>query len=234
MLQRYAIFALATVIQSAGIALVVKSLLGTSPISSFPYVLSLILPHTLGECTLAVNMLMLLGQVLLLRHDFDRIQWLQVPMTLLFSCAIDFFMGVWSFVTPNSYFWQLVPLVCGTTFIALGVSLQGIANVLMLPGEGIVYAVARRFRIPFGKVKTANDVLLVCLAAICSFSYLGSIEGIREGTLFSALVTGIIAQFFLHHLSQVDAQGRLCLRNPFASKRAQAKAMQTADSAVEN
>ena len=57
-------------------------------------------------------------------------------MTLLFSCAIDFFMGVWSFVTPDSYFWQLVPLVCGTTFIALGVSLQGIANVLMLPGEG--------------------------------------------------------------------------------------------------
>ena len=234
MLQRYAIFALATVIQSAGIALVVKSLLGTSPISSFPYVLSLIFPHTLGEFTFAVNMLLVLGQVLLLRHDFDRIQWLQVPMTLLFSFAIDFFMGVWSFVTPNSYFWQLVPLVCGTTFIALGVSLQGIANVLMLPGEGIVYAVARRFRIPFGKVKTANDVLLVCLAAICSFSYLGSIEGIREGTLFSALVTGIIAQFFLHHLSQVDAQGRLCLRNPFASKRAQAKAMQTADSAVEN
>lgn len=66
MLQRYVIFAVATVIQSAGIALVVKSLLGTSPISSFPYVLSLILPHTLGECTFAVNMLMLLGQVLTL------------------------------------------------------------------------------------------------------------------------------------------------------------------------
>ena len=35
-------------IQSAGIALVVKSLLGTSPISSLPYVVILISPFTLS------------------------------------------------------------------------------------------------------------------------------------------------------------------------------------------
>jgi len=217
-LQRYAIFAVATVIQSAGIALVVKSLLGTSPISSFPYVLSLIFPYTLGEFTFAVNMLLVLGQVLLLQRDFDHVQWLQVPMTMLFACAIDVFMEVFGWVTPHSYFWQLVPLVCGTTCIALGVALQGIANVLMLPGEGIVYAVARRFHIAFGRVKTANDVSLVCLALICSVAFLGSIEGIREGTLFSALVTGSIAQFFLQHLSRVDTQGQLHLRSPFSHK----------------
>ena len=46
----------------------------------------------------------------------------------------------------------------------------------MLPGEGIVYAVSRHFHIEFGKVKTANDVSLVSLAAVISLVYLGVIE----------------------------------------------------------
>lgn len=40
---------------------------------------------------------------------------------------------------------------------------------------------------------------------------LGTIEGIREGTLISALLTGIIARFYLRHLSRIDAHGRIYL-----------------------
>ncbi|MCI5568073.1 MAG: DUF6198 family protein [Veillonellaceae bacterium] len=215
-LKRYSIFIIAIIIQSSGISLVVKSMLGTSPISSFPYVLSLAFPFSLGQFTFAINMLLVLGQVLLLRRDFDRVQWLQIPMTMIFAYAIDVFMDIWS--SPENYLIKLLPLAFGATFIALGVALQGIANVLMLPGEGIVYAVSRRFCIAFGKVKTANDVLLVVLAMIISLVYLGDIEGIREGTLFSAVVTGGIAQFFLRHLARVDTYGHLVLKNPFASE----------------
>ena len=43
--QRYLIFTIGILVQSAGIALVVKSLLGTSPISSLPYVLSRVNAH---------------------------------------------------------------------------------------------------------------------------------------------------------------------------------------------
>ena len=209
MFRRYALFIFAVVVQSSGIALVVKSLLGTSPISSLPYVLSLSFPYTLGETTFAINMLLLIGQILLLRHDFDRIQLLQVPFTMIFAYSIDVVMELWNWVVPTNYLLQLLPLLLGTTLIAFGVAVQGIANVLMLPGEGIVYAVARHFHIDFGKVKTTNDVLLVCLAAALSFYYIGTIEGIREGTLISALITGSIARFFLKHLSTVDQTGSL-------------------------
>ena len=207
--RRYMLFIFAVIVQSSGIALVVKSLLGTSPISSLPYVLSLTFPYTLGEMTFAVNMLLVVGQILLLRRDFDRIQLLQVPFTMIFAYSIDIFTDLWSWVIPTNYLLQLLPLLIGTTLISFGVAVQGIANVLMLPGEGIVYAIARHFHIDFGKVKTANDVLLVCLAAIVSFCYLGAIEGIREGTLISALITGGIARFFLKHLSTVNQAGTL-------------------------
>lgn len=63
----------------------------------------------------------------------------------------------------------------------------------------------------FGKVKVGNDISLVAIAAIVSVLTLGTIEGIREGTLISALLTGIIARFYLRHLSRIDAHGRIYL-----------------------
>ncbi|MCR5757482.1 MAG: DUF6198 family protein [Selenomonas sp.] len=206
---RYFLFIFAVIVQASGIALVVKSLLGTSPISSLPYVISLAFPVTLGQMTFSINMLLVLGQYLLLRKDFDSLQFLQVPVTMIFAWFIDFFMDVWGWVVPHNYIMQLLPLLAGTTFIAFGVAVQGIANVLMLPGEGIVYAVSRHFQLEFAKVKTGNDVTLVFLAAVISWIYLDGIEGIREGTLISALITGVIARFFLHHLSIVNDKGQL-------------------------
>lgn len=215
---RYFLFVVAAIVQASGIALVVKSMLGTSPISSLPYVISLAAPFTLGQMTFSINMLLVLGQYLLLRRAFDHIQFLQIPVTLIFSWFIDFFMEAWSWVIPTNYILQLLPLLIGTTLIAFGVAVQGIANVLMLPGEGIVYAVSRCFHIEFGKVKTANDVILVSLAAVISLAYLGGIEGIREGTLISALITGTIARYFLKHLSKVDENGNLVFYPHFREK----------------
>ena len=81
----------------------------------------------------------------------------------------------------------------------------------MLAGEGAVYTFAHQFHIDFGKVKVGNDISLVILAAIVSVLTMGTIEGIREGTLISALLTGIIARFYLRHLSRIDAHGRIYL-----------------------
>ena len=191
-------------IQSAGIALVVKSLLGTSPISSLPYVLSLISPFTFGQTTFAVNMVFVVFELLMLRRDFPAVFWLQIPVTILFGFCIDFFMNLFTIV-PDAYALKLLLCLLGTALVALGVAGQGIADVLMLAGEGAVYTFAHQFHIAFGKVKVG------ILAAIVSVLTMGTIEGIREGTLISALLTGIIARFYLRHLSRIDAHGRIYL-----------------------
>ena len=46
---RWLLFLVALWIQSAGIVFVVKSFLGTSPISSLPYVMSETFPFTFGQ-----------------------------------------------------------------------------------------------------------------------------------------------------------------------------------------
>ena len=83
---RWLLFLVALWIQSAGIVLVVKSFLGTSPISSLPYVMSETFPFTFGETTFAVNMVFLLGQMLILKKKFPKVQLLQAPMTMIFCC----------------------------------------------------------------------------------------------------------------------------------------------------
>lgn len=49
MIKRYGIFLIGLTFMSLGIVLIIKSALGTSPISSVPYVLSLALPFTKCE-----------------------------------------------------------------------------------------------------------------------------------------------------------------------------------------
>ena len=51
-LKRYIIFFIGLYINSLGVALITKASLGTSPISSIPYVLSLNFPFTLGNFTI--------------------------------------------------------------------------------------------------------------------------------------------------------------------------------------
>ncbi len=198
---RWLLFLLAVIIQSSGIALVVKSLLGTSPISSLPYVMSFVWPFTLGETTFAVNMVFVLIQLLVLRKDFTKLHALQIPGTVVFAASIDVFMNFFAFVEPDFYLWKIIILLVGSALVALGISLQGIADVLMLPGDGMVYAITHASHWDFGKVKTTNDVILVSLAVILSSIDLGTIEGVREGTVISALITGAIARFFLLYLS---------------------------------
>ncbi len=214
LLQRWMLFIVAVIIQSSGIALVVKSLLGTSPISSLPYVMSFTFPLTLGETTFGVNMLFVLGQFLILKKKFTKLHVLQIPATMIFAYFIDFFMQVFQVVDPDFYLWKILVLLIGASLVSLGISLQGIADVLKLPGDGIVYVISDTYHFDFGKVKTANDVLLVSLALLLSYCELGDIEGIREGTIISALITGVIARFFLMHLSAWE-NGRRVLKLSF-------------------
>lgn len=203
MRKRYLIFFLGLIIQSVGITLVVKSLLGTSPISSVPYVLSLALPFTFGQTTMAVSTLFVIAQFLIARKDFPTIQFLQIPVTIIFGVCIDISMYLLAWVVPEAYLWKIFVLLLGAILVALGVAFQILADVLMLSGEGIVYAISCVFKIEFGKVKTRFDCFLVASAVILSLYYLGTIEGVREGTLISALITGVIARFFIRLLKPI-------------------------------
>ena len=69
---RLAMFAVGIFLMTFGIALSCKADLGTSPISSVPWVMSMFLPFSLGDITIMMNIVMILAQPLILRALYVR------------------------------------------------------------------------------------------------------------------------------------------------------------------
>jgi len=215
--KRYFLFICGLFFVALGISCTVKGMLGTAPISSTPYILSLRYPISLGGFTFFVNMVFLLGQILILWRKFSYIQLLQIPMTGIFGCFIDLTMFLLSIVTPEMYISRFMTMLVGASLVALGVALEIIGNVVILPGEGIVNAIAIRWHFDFGNTKTCFDTSIVLIAGFLSWLYFGEVRGIREGTLISALITGSIARFFIKNLSYVGQNGSLIFHLPFTT-----------------
>lgn len=209
-LPRYLWFLTGVLINSFGVALITRAALGTSPISSLPYVLSFRFPVTLGQFTFAMNLFFILGQVLLLRRDFQPIQLLQVAVNAVFSAFIDVSMGLLSWLEISSLPMAVLVLVLGCAVLAFGISVEVAPRVLMVPGEGIVQAIAAVTGWRFGNVKTAFDATLVSTALLLSLLFFHRLQGLGIGTIFSALAVGRFVDLYNRRLpliSRISALG---------------------------
>lgn len=208
-MKRYTMFLTGVIASALGIGLITKAGLGTSPVTSLAFVLTFIFPKSLGTFTMLVNTAMFVLQAAIIGKDFEKIQLLQLPSALLFSVCIDGWMRLFSFWQVHSYVGSVVMLLIGCTFLGFGIALEVIPNVLILPGEGLVRAIARRTGFQFGHVKTSFDLTLVCVAILLSIFCKGRILGVREGTVAAALIVGSISHFFIRHISAVLEERRV-------------------------
>ena len=203
-LPRYLWFLAGVLINSFGVALITRAALGTSPISSLPYVLSFRFPVTLGQFTFAMNLFFILGQVLLLRWDFQPIQLLQVAVNAVFSAFIDVSMGLLSWLEISSLPMAVLVLVLGCAVLAFGISVEVAPRVLMVPGEGIVQAIAAVTGWRFGNVKVGFDAALVSTALVLSLLFFHRLQGLGAGTILSALAVGRFVNLYNRRLPLIS------------------------------
>lgn len=205
---RYFWFFVGVLINSFGVAFITKAALGTSPISSVPYVLSFQFPLTLGEFTFLLNMLYLLVQIALLRRDFPPLQLLQIAATAVFSAFIDISMALLSWLQPKELPAQLASLLMGCAVLAFGISIEVAPHILVVPGEGIVSAISQVSGKKFGSVKVLFDVTLVLIALALSLLFFHQLRGLGLGTVISALLVGRLVNLYnrrLPFLSRISA-----------------------------
>lgn len=202
--KRFGLLAAGVIVMTAGIVLVTKSNLGTSPISSLGYVLSLAFPDvSYGTFMFAWNSALLIGQIAILRRRFKAFALLQIPLSVLFSLGIDGFDQALWFVTPDSYPASLAVLALGVAVLAFGVACTVVANVVMNCGEAFVCAVASSTGWNFGHTKVGFDLGCVALAAAASFALMGGLAGVREGTVVAAAATGFLVNAFIKMMGGV-------------------------------
>lgn len=200
-LKRYTIFIIGLLVNSIGVSLITKAEFGTSPISSIPYVLSLNYPLTLGTFTVIFSLLLIALQLLILKRDFKLEHVLQIPVSFLFGVFIDLSMMMLSFVHSEFYFIKDVYLLIGCIILGIGVYMEMLADVVMLPGESFVRAVVYRWKTEFGLTKVVFDVSMTVMAGILSFLFSGKLLGVREGTIVAAILVGFIARLIAKKLS---------------------------------
>lgn len=196
---RYLIFSIGLYCLSLGMVLIVASSLGTTPISSLNYVLSLNTPLSFGSATFIFNMILIVGQLLLAgRHasckDYIEIL-LQIPFSIPFSIFIDFNMWLVEGLHITNYLMAITILATGCLMQAIGVTLEIKPDVAMMSAEGFVKYTSRRFGKPFGTTKVMFDVSLVIGAIVLSWTMAGRIDGVREGTVIAAMITSYIVTF---------------------------------------
>ena len=187
-------------INSFGVALITQAALGTSPISSIPYVLSLRFPITLGEFTFILNLVYILGQIVLLRRAFQPIQLLQIAVNVIFSAFIDVSMNLLSWLQPDHIAVKLIALILGCAILGVGISIEVAPDVLVVPGEGIVRAMTQVSGKRFGSVKVFFDCTLVAIALILSFLFFHGLNGLGLGTVISALIIGRFVNLYNRYL----------------------------------
>ena len=201
LIKRYFFFILGLIINSFGVAFITKSALGTSQISSIPYVLSLKFTNlSFGQTTFIFNMLFILIQLLILKKDFHPIQFLQVLANILFSFFIDISMLVLAWLNSQTLPLRILSLLIGCAILAIGISVEVAPDVIKVPGEGIVHAISRVSGIEFGKVKIRFDVTLNIMATLLSFLFFHKLNGIGLGTIISAVLVGPMISFVNRYL----------------------------------
>ena len=177
-----------------GVAFSIKGALGTSPISSVPYVTAEISGLSVGTTTIIMNFIFVLIQIAILRKQYDWFQLLQFPAAILFGVMIDAAGAALQGIAASHYWQQWLLCAVGIFLVALGVSLEVTANLVTTAGEGIVLAVCKVAPVRFSNMKIVFDVTLVCISIVLSLVFLGHLDGVREGTVAAAIFVGLITK----------------------------------------
>lgn len=199
-------------IMTAGVAVCVRSMLGSSVISVLPYVFQsageqdLVPALTIGQYTYIMNAILVVGQMLVLRRQFEPVQLFQLLVGFVFGSLIDLNMLCTQWLQPASLASQIAAQVIGCTILGIGIALEVRCGSVTMPGEGFPVAISRVTGTPFHKVKICVDTSLVVLGIMACYAFFGSwqwhIVGI--GTLFAMFYVGLVVRTIGHRLQWFD------------------------------
>ena len=200
-------------IMTLGVAVCVRSMLGSSVISTLPYVFETagkqipgIPKLTIGQYTYIMNGILVLGQIAVLRKRFEPVQLFQLLVGFVFGSLIDINMLLTTWLVPATLWTKIVAQVAGCTILGAGIALEVRCGSVTMPGEGFPVAVSSVTGVEFAKVKICVDISLVALAVLFSYVFFGAwqwyIVGI--GTLFAMVYVGSVVKMLSKHLTWFD------------------------------
>lgn len=180
-----------------GVAVSKMSELGVSPVNSIPAVVSEITGIDMGVCTTLVFIGFILIQVIIMRREFKLRSLLQILCSTLFGFFVSAANALCGLFLPHcpNYLVQLIYILISTVLVALGILLYLEADIIPMPGEGVMQALSYKTGIKLSTAKIIFDWSMIIIAAILSLIFLHGLYGVREGTVIAAFCVGICLNF---------------------------------------
>ena len=201
-IKRLVVYVFGLFIIAFGVSISKMSDLGVSPVNSIPCVISEILQVDMGICTTCVFIGFILIQLLIMRKDFQWKNLLQILCSTLFGSFVSLTNRIAEMLLPvcSNYAMRLVYVGISMILIAVGILLYIEADVLLMPGEGVMQAVSYKTNIAFSTAKLGFDWSVVIISAILSLIFMKGLVGVREGTVIAAFGVGICLKFITKFL----------------------------------
>ncbi len=197
-IKNYSLFLIGLFIASMGVALSAKAGLGTSPVASVPYSISLV-NHllTFGWGLNICSVVQIIVQIALLRKKCKPIEIIiQTVLAFLYGYLTDFSCKLISGLQVNSYLVQFAFMILSCIVLGFGIWIQFKGGVAMLPGEAMNRAISEVTGKSYENIKIFFDVLYIIVAAVICFIFVGKLEGVREGSIIAAILIGNIIKLY--------------------------------------
>ncbi len=196
---RLAKFVLGLNLIALGVSLSTMVLLGTSPISAIPYALSIVFPAcSFGVWIIIFNVLLTVIEYFMLygKIRFSNIL-VQCALIVPFGFMIDLYMYLCNFLYTDVYLYKILYIFCGCIIISIGLYLEIMANMAMLPVDAFVMAISLLSKINFGRIRLFSDISMSLIAMGNSHFLVGMIAGVVEGTIISASAIGNMVKLIM-------------------------------------
>lgn len=197
-IKNYTLFLIGLFIASMGVALSTKVGLGTSPVASVPYSVSLV-NHalTFGWWLNMWSVLQIAVQIALLRKKCKPVEIIiQTVLAFVYGYLTDFSCKLISGLQANNYIMQFALMILSCFVLGFGIWIQFKGGVAMLPGEAMNRAISEVTGIKYENIKIFFDVLYIVIAAAICFIFVGKLEGVREGSIIAAVLIGNIIKLY--------------------------------------
>lgn len=195
---RYFLFLVGLFIASLGVAFSTKAGLGTSPVASLPYSVSLVNSAlTFGGWLNLMSVIQISVQVALLGRKCKPVEIIiQTALAFVYGYLTNLSCYLIRDIKADTYFVQLVLMLIGCVVLAFGIWIQLLGDVAMLPGEAMNRAISRVTGKKYENIKIFFDVAYIAASAIVCLVFLGEPKGVREGSIIAAVLVGNIIKLY--------------------------------------
>lgn len=181
--------AIAVVINSFSVVLMLYSGAGISAISSVPYAFSEVLTFfSLGTWTYLFQAALVLT-LMILRRRFVLAYLLSFAVGFAFSELLDVH-ELWIDVLPTQFGWRVVYFIISYLLICIGIALSNRCRLPIIPTDLFPRELSQITKVSYPRIKISFDAICLAVTAGMTFKFLGHMKGIGIGTVLAALTMG--------------------------------------------